>query len=359
MSTLDISKIDKNFASEEIQYEGLKIYNVRDSLFKIFGLYKPYEDERFKRMPHDEAMKMNPSIQELYTHTSGGRVRFKTNSSRIFLRAIMPQIVCSDHMPKTGGSCFDLYVDGEYYNTFRHGILVGLEQKDSPKNAYDSNVIIKEKKMHDILINFPLYSSVYDVFIGLDEEAVVLPAEEYTHTKPIVFYGSSITQGACASHAGNSYVNILSRRFDSDIINLGFSDGCKGEDAMAEYIAGLDMSILVYDYDHNASTLEHLTQTHERTFKIIREKQPNLPIIIITAADRTLDKPARRSVIYRTYENAIKNGDQNVYYIDGSKIYEPVGRGLCTVDQVHPNDIGFLMMANAIEAVIQKILEKY
>jgi len=280
MTAIDISKLDKNFVGEYIQYEGLKIYNVRESLFKIYGLYKPYENGRFKRMPYEEAVKMNPSIQELYTHTSGGRIRFQTNSTRIFLRAILPQIVSSDHMPKTGTSCFDLYVDGEYFNTFRHGILGGLEQKDVPQNAYDSNLIIKEKKMHDILINFPLYTSVDDVFIGLDEDAVILPAEEYTHTKPIVFYGSSITQGACASHPGNSYVNMLSRRLDTDVVNLGFSDGCKGEELMAEYIAGLNMSVLVYDYDHNASTIEHLSQTHERTFKIIREKQPNLPYVL-------------------------------------------------------------------------------
>jgi len=120
--------------------------------------------------------------------------------------------------------------------------------------------------MRDILINFPLYNPVDEAFTGLDEDAELLPAAEYAHEKPVVFYGSSITQGACASHPGNAYCNILSRRLNTNNINLGFSGGCHGEDAMAEYLAALDMSVLVYDYDHNAESAEELQRTHERAF---------------------------------------------------------------------------------------------
>lgn len=357
MRTLDVSQIDKNFAGEEIQYEGLKFYNIREPLFRIYGLYNPYEKEGFKRMPHDEAAKMNSNIQELYTHTAGGRVRFRTDSTRIFLRSILPQIIRMGHMPMTASSCFDLYIDGEYVNTFRHGHLKGLEEKEKPENAYDSHLTFGNKKMRDILINFPLYNPVDDVYIGLDEDAEVLPSKEYTYSKPIVFYGSSITQGGCASHPGNAYFNILSRRFDADIVNLGFASGCKGEVPMAEYLSHLKMGILVYDYDHNAGSAEFLRETHERTFKIIREKQPNLPIIMITAADREFGIAERKEVIYQTYKHAVEAGDKNVYFIDGGTIYAPVGRGMCTVDHIHPNDIGFLMMANALEPVIRKILD--
>ena len=128
---------------------------------------------------------------------------------------------------------------------------------------------------------------------------------------------------------------------------------------MAEYLANLDMSILVYDFDHNAETVDELRMAHERTFKIIRKRQPNLPIIMISAADRMFGTPERKEVVYQTYKNAIKAGDQHVYFIDGDDIYAPVGRGLCTVDHVHPNDIGFLMMANALEPVIREIYEYF
>lgn len=358
MSTVEMNKIDKNFAGEEIKYEGLTMYPIKDKRFSIYGLYHPYEEHGFIRMPHEEAEKMNDGIRTLYKCTAGGRVRFCTDSSRIFLRSIISTISKLDHMPRTGVSCFDLYVDGEYYDTFRHGMLNGLGKSTVPENAYDSSLKFPSKKMRDILIHFPLYNSVDDAFIGLEDDAVLLPAKAYRHKKPIVFYGSSITQGACASHPGNAYCNMLSKRLDADIINLGFSGSCRAEVEMIEYIATLNMGILVYDYDHNASDLDWLKKTHERGFQMIREKNPELPIVLITAADRKLDLSERRAVIFQTYENAIEAGDQNVYFIDGSKIYEPVGRGLCTVDAVHPNDIGFLMMANAIEPVLQAIYNK-
>ena len=83
-------------------------------------------------------------------------------------------------------------------------------------------------------------------------------APEYRIKKPVVYYGSSITQGGCASKPGSSYESILSRRFDCDYINLGFSGTAKGEDEIVDYIKGLEMSVFVMDYDHNAPTTEHL-----------------------------------------------------------------------------------------------------
>ena len=197
------------------------------------------------------------------------------------------------------------------------------------------------------------------VFIGLEEDAIVEPPKEYTHKKPIVFYGSSITQGGCASHAGNCYTNMLSRRFDADILNLGFSGSALGETTMANYIANLNMGIFVYDYDHNAPDTAHLEKTHEKMFKTVREKQPHVPIIMVSAADCLNGTiPERAEIIRTTYENAVKAGDTNVYFVDGSTIYASVGRDLCTVDGVHPNDTGFYMMAQAIGNVIEQIYQK-
>lgn len=360
MSNIDIAQIDKNFAAEEVKYEGIKMRHVTESPFKIYGLYRPYEDGDFKRMPHNIAENVNTNVKSLYMHTSGGRIRFRTDSTRILLRSILPKITKFNHMPKTGVSCFDLYLDGEYYEVFKHGMLSGLTpDEDKPENVYDSNITLKDKKMRDILINFPLYNRVDDVFIGLDEDAVIEASPEYSITKPIVFYGSSITQGGCASHPGNCYANMLSRQFDADMINLGFSSGAKGEPIMAEYLANLEMSVLVYDYDHNAGSAEHLWNTHENMFKIIREKQPNLPIIMITAADRYFGTiPERKEAIRATYDHAVAAGDKNVYFIDGDDIYAPVGRGYCTVDYAHPNDLGFYMMAQSVGKVLKEIFAK-
>jgi hypothetical protein len=94
-------------------------------------------------------------------------------------------------------------------------------------------------------------------------------------------------------------------------------------------------------------------------FEILRKMQPNLPIIMASAADGWFGgMEERRNIIKATYDNAIAAGDENVYFIDGRTIYEPVGRSLCTVDHVHANDLGFLMMANAYGAVIETIIAK-
>jgi hypothetical protein len=164
-----------------------------------------------------------------------------------------------------------------------------------------------------------------------------------------VFYGSSTTQGACASRPGNTYENIISRALDCDYINLGFWGNAMGEDAMAEYIASLEMSAFVYDYDYNAPTPEHLDATHERMFKIIREKNPELPIVILSMPKYYLDENDRKrlEIIKRTYENALSEKDKHVAFISGKTMLEGV-KDIALTDNIHPGDVGFSEMAKHV-----------
>ena len=129
---------------------------------------------------------------------------------------------------------------------------------------------------------------------------------------------------------------------------------------MCDYIGNLDMSVFVFDYDHNAPSPEFLESTHEPFFKKFRQMQPDTPVIFASDAGVSLRAQGerRREIIRRTYENARNAGDQNVYFIDGSTIYDGVGWEYCEVDNCHPNDLGFWCMANAYGAVIEKILKK-
>ena len=177
---------------------------------------------------------------------------------------------------------------------------------------------------------------------------------------PVVYYGSSITQGGCASRPGMAYQNIISRWYNCDHINLGFSGNAKGEDAIAEYIAGLKMSVFVYDYDHNAPNVEHLKKTHKRMFDIIRGKNPNLPIIIVSMPKYPLtnNEVLRREVIKETYKTAKSQGDNNVYFIDGCEMMRFKGGNEATVDNCHPTDLGFRRMADWIGEAVGKALKK-
>jgi hypothetical protein len=212
--------------------------------------------------------------------------------------------------------------------------------------------------MREYLINFPLYSDVTNLYIGLHRGFRIEEGRPYANDKPVVFYGSSITQGASASRPGNCYQNFISRNLNMDYTNLGFSGNGRAEPAIADYMAGLDMRAFVCDYDHNAPDAEYLCATHGRLYETIRRRQPDLPYVIISKPDFDSD-PAenrkRREIIYSTYRGAVENGDSRVYFIDGERLFGTCDRGACTVDGCHPNDLGFYRMAEVIGSVLARI----
>jgi lysophospholipase L1-like esterase len=143
-----------------------------------------------------------------------------------------------------------------------------------------------------------------------------------------------------------------------DYINLGFSGNAKGELAMADYINTLDFSVFVYDYDHNAPTVEHLAATHEPFFRRIREAHPTVPVIMLTRPHATYgeDEIARRAVVKATYDHAKAEGDENVYFINGYEMMSRCGHD-ATIDGTHPNDLGFDCMANTIGEFLSTIIK--
>lgn len=346
---MNIAEIDKNFA-ESYSFDGLKTYDIEQPPFRLFGLCREAGEKDYKRLPHAVVEEIgNDGYRSLYKNTAGIRLRFKTDSQRIVLTCRLPGFTRHDNMPRTASSCFDMYADGHYCKVFRPG--------EDLSGTYSSEHKFENRKMRDILINFPLYNPVDEVYVSLEEGANITPCDDYKIQKPTVYYGSSITQGGCASHPGNGYFSIISRRMDADFINLGFSGSARGELAMADYIGGIEMYAFVYDYDYNAPTVAHLQQTHEPFFKRFRQYQPTTPVIMVSRANEigTEETRQRRDIIRTTYENALAAGDKNVYFIDGSEIYKEVGLDYCTVDCVHPNDLGFLCMANTIGAVLEKL----
>ena len=336
----DFSKVDKNFIVEtKIEKEGIKFYNCLSEPFKIYGVY--YEDGKFRRLPEKVAETVSEGVLRLHANTAGGRIRFKTNSPYVAISVIEDEGHKWDHFAMTGYAGFDMYADNEYVKTFR--------PPNDMIDRYESVLDIPTEGMHDITINMPLYSNVRELYIGVDENAVIEEAPGYINEKPVVYYGSSITQGGCASRPGRCYQAIISRRFNLDYVNLGFSGSGKAEDEMIEYIKNLEMSLFVYDYDFNAPTAEYLESTHEKLFKAVRSTHPDLPIIILTAPKFIQDEKfiTRRNIIKRTYDNAIAAGDKNVYFIDGKDLMEICGNE-GTVDGTHPTDYGFASMAKVL-----------
>lgn len=343
----DISKIDSNFAIEtKLDKEDIKFYNVEESPFKVYGVFK--DDGKYRRLPETVAKSVSEGVYGLHADTAGGRVKFVTDSPYIAISAVMDGIAKMSHFPLTGSVGFDMYADGIYVETFAPPFDI--------ETGYESLFEFDKKEMREIIINFPLYSGVIDLYVGLQDGAILKEAKPYKNDKPIVYYGSSITQGGCASRPGTCYQAIISSELNCDYVNLGFSGNAKAEDEIIEYIKNLEMSVFVYDYDHNAPTVEHLEKTHEKMFKAIRSKHPELPIIMMNRPKYYLtdEQKARKNIIETTYKNALNAGDKNVYFIDNialTKLCKNEG----TVDNCHPTDYGFASMAQAIINVLKEI----
>ena len=348
-----IAKIDRNFAIEtNIEREGLCFYDVEEAPFRVHGIFK--ENGCFRRIPEAVAQQVSPGVCMLHTNGAGGRVRFITDSPYVAIKTEYEPNKMS-HFALTGSSGLDMYEDindeSRYLGTFKTPWDV--------ENGYESVVDFPERRERCVTINFPLYSTVYKLHVGLQEGSVLKAAPDYKIKRPVVFYGSSITQGGCASRPGSSYESLLSRRFGFDYINLGFSGNAKGEQAIADYIKKLDMSVFVYDYDWNAPNPKHLEATHDRMFQTIRSAQPELPIIIMAQPTYYLApiREERRKIIEKTYLDAKNRGDQNVYFLDGPKLMELV-KDDGTVDGIHPSDSGFFSMANAIAPILETVFAK-
>ena len=343
-----IFEIDKNFKVETFTtHTDAVFYDPRRAPFRIYGVF--YENGKFRRMPEKTAKSVSEGVYYLHTNTAGGRVRFRTDSPYILTNAKMSGVDHMNHFPLVGSAGFDIYVGNRYEGSFM--------PPQGMKHGYESIIEFPSREMRDVTIHLPLYANVHEFSVGLAADAAVLPGSEYKDIPPVVYYGSSITQGGCASRPGNAYENILTRRLNVDHVNLGFSGSAKGEDEMTEYIAGLEMSVFVLDYDHNAPTPEHLQSTHERLFLAVREKRPDLPVIMMSRPKLRLteDEEKRRAVVSATYENALSRGDKNVYFLDGPALMAAAGDD-GTVDNCHPNDLGFFSMANAVEKVLGKLV---
>ena len=327
------------------------MFDSHDPIFDINGFWWLEENQgSYERLPISAYPKLSMALAELSRHNSGGFIRFQTNSSLLYIECEL--LSCNDmnHFPRVGVSGLDIYCDGSY-----------IESVSGPgeQMVLQKEISLSKDGMMDILIYFPLYNGLKYLKIGIQEQAVLEKAKPMTYEKPVVFYGSSITQGGCASRPGNCYTNLLSRWLDTKIVNLGFSGNAKGEPEMAERISEIDMSVFVMDYDYNSDT-EELARNHYPFYRIIREKHPDLPIIMISKANQPVSIPVNRGdeIIYTTYHRAKAEGDTNVYFLSGETFYKEYGKDTCTVDNCHPNDLGFFCMAKAIQPLLSELLER-
>jgi GDSL-like lipase/acylhydrolase family protein/SGNH-like hydrolase/esterase family protein len=327
-----------------------------DVRLEVFGLPWFSEDKpALRRLPLRLKDRFRPPVWDLAQDPSGGRIRFRTDSTAIGLIAENPGFSNMHHMASVGENGFDLYVGRDY---------VGSAWPDASGKISKEWRVGRERRMRDITLYLPLYKAVAIQELSLDADAQLERPKPYAVPKPIVYYGSSITQGGCASNPGGSCQAILERNLNADFVNLGFSGNGLGEPALAEAICGLDPSCIVLDFWGNPSADQYAAALPVFV-KILRQKWPRLPILVTSPfyfpAEETEGGVAREQTAKRLtargfVEQRRKGGDHRIWYVDGLKMLNrEQTAGL--VDGVHCNSLGFFHNALGLEAFLRKALK--
>ncbi|MBR1974822.1 MAG: hypothetical protein IKA20_03120 [Clostridia bacterium] len=354
---MEIEKVDKNFARQKpITKEGKTLYSIPSPCFSLYGIEYDEKAQGFVRLSPEYARSVSEGVEVLSRHTSGGRMCFSTDSKVLEITATYSNFWEMAHMPLSGACGFSLFETTEQGEKF----VANLGALHSDKQGFTAMAQLTGD-MRNYVLYFPLYNRIDSLTVGLTEGAMVKKLNPYRDIAPILYYGSSITQGGCASRPDNTYQGVICKRNRIDFISLGFSGGAKAEPAMVKYLAGIKCSLFVCDYDHNAPTAAYLKDTHYPLYKQFRAAQPNTPILFISRPDITRDKEGeeRLKIIRSTYLKAKKEGDNNVYFLSGKSFYGKRHPENFAVDGFHPTDYGFALMADKIYKKMCTIDKKF
>ena len=344
--------IDKNLIFDAAIFDdSMEVMDVSKMRGCIYGGCT-CDDAIFQRMPGKIAEKISFGVADRAKRSAGIRLSFKTNSRRIGLKVKFKRFVRFSVQTDLSSRGFDIYVDNEY----RKSII----PPDDSKNEYVQIADLEDSKTKNVVIYFPYNSVIENVLLGIDKGSFAEKIDIYrSDAKPIIFYGSSITHGFCASRPGMTFTSIISRMLNTDFVNLGFSGACLAEKGMAEYISGLEKSIIVCGYDHNEHDLEVYSKNHLNFYKELRRIDFQTPILFVTRPNVSCgiaEVKQRNDIVEKTCAYAKEIGDKAVFFLNGQSLFCRETAKDCTIDGIHPNDLGNYFMALKIGSEIKKIV---
>ncbi len=315
----------------------------------------------FDRLPARSEGVVTNGVWQNSRFSAGEIVRFRSNADAIKVRyKLLSAELAYPHMPATGVSGFDLYAFDEESSRWLW-VACNYPKKQEGDFEWISGM---ERKTRDFIVYLPLYNGVDALSIGVPEDADFTALSPRAQ-KPIVYYGSSIAHGGCASRPGNCYTAMLDRRLDVPVLNLGFSGSAVMEIPVAELMAEIDAEVYVLDPLPNM----YPNQVAERAIPFvqkIRETRPDVPILLVE--DRCMSNswivPGQRELHVQNHAalkkafDELKADDPNLYYLSADNL---LGEDLdydATMDASHPNDLGMYRQCDALESALRPILEK-
>ena len=343
--------IGQNVMSEK---SGIKYYDHDFFLIEGTTLTDSEKENLYDRLPSSYKGKVRDAVWSLSKSSAGISVRFLSNSTTIRVKWELLNDAKMNHMAETGIKGIDLYFRNngkwQYLNTAR------------PAGKVNDYLLISnmDPVMREYRLYLPLYDGVTELEIGIDSLSSILKPER-TNNKPIVFYGTSITQGGCASRPGMVHTSIISRKLDVECINFGFSGNGRMEKPLAELISGIDALFYVLDGTNNM-TPEQIHENAIPLVEIIREKHPGTQIVFVEGLlndksyldQKTRDAENAKNIALKREYDEMKNREfRNIYYIEQSG-----GKGTdseSTVDGVHLTDLGFSRYADFLLKEFRRI----
>ena len=348
-----IAKFDPNMAQSQalVDTNGVKW---------IDGRYLPLEGRAFDdtehyydRLPSNVTEKVNGGVRWMKHHTSGMQFRFVTDSTQLAFKW-MPYTrdLAMDHMPASGVSGIDVYrydaeqggwryvKTGRIWDCWKGGTLTLDWEPGTP-----------------CLVNLPLYNGIKTFTLGIDADAKVaaLPPRKSGVVKPVVFYGTSITHGGCASRPGLGFVNLVGRHLDVPVVGLGFSGSGKMELEMSGHLARIDASCYVLDCLWNMSD-DMVARDYEPFIRNLREKRPGVPIVMAESCDVFCRGANGKDRIMKAlYDKLIAEGWTNLVYLPKDRMFTGDAEG--TVDGCHPNDLGMMSLSEAFGGAVREALK--
>ena len=315
----------------------------------------------YDRFPARAEKKVRGAVWNLSRDSAGMLVRFVSDATEIHARwAVASSNLAMPHMPATGVSGLDLYVRTGPEKW--HWLATGIPKAQTNSVSLVSGLAPGKR---EYLLYLPLYNGTKFVELGVPKNFTLEKAGPWGkgERKPIVFYGTSILQGGCASRPGMAHTSILGRRFNWPTMNFGFSGNGKMEIEIAHLLAELDPSVYVLDCLPNM-TADQVKERVQPFVVYLRKFHPQTPIVLVE--DRTYanaflmpEKQKRhtnsRAELTAAFNHLKKSGVKNLYYVKGENLFGEDGEA--TVDGSHPTDLGFMRQAEVLEKVLKPLLK--
>ena len=377
----DVAKWDSRMAADAAVVDTNGVKWIDGRFLPIEGRAFDDVEHYYDRLPSNVTDKVNGGVRAMKHHTAGMQFRFRTDSRKLRFRWVpYSRQLSGGNMVQMAYSGIDIYRQEED-GSWR------FVKAAYPQSADGGSCEIAWRPGSACLVNLPLYNGVRSFSLGIDKDASVreIGPRKSGVTKPVVFYGTSITHGASASRPGLSWVNLIGRDLDVPIVNLGFSGCGRMEYEMSEHLARIDASCYVLDCLWNMNCcrgrpddpdeadvraagignavfteenkLKYLQVRYEPFIRNLRRLRPTVPIVIAEECDVFSTKPGVKDRYVRSlYEKLVAEGWKDLVYLPKTEMYDGDGEG--TIDGCHPNDRGCRTMAKAYGGAVREALKR-